>query len=139
VSGEAERDWGRVVRTEMSNSIGVGSTDRIISNNEGKDLSNIYVYRITKNDASLCKFCNKFYNDTDNTPRVYRLSDLLKNGSNYGKKPQDWLPNISVIHPNCRESPIMELRSGWAVKAGGGVTFIGMKEWEKYISNKVQK
>lgn len=138
-SKEPNRDWGRIVRTEMSNAIGAGSVDRIVSDNKTQNLDDIYVFRIIVPDTTTCKYCRKFYLDEDNTPKVYRLSTLLSNGSNYGKKPENWNPVSVATHPNERCSQIIELRPGWKVSQGGKVTFIGFEKWKSYILNKVSE
>jgi hypothetical protein len=137
-SKNANRDWTRVALTEMSNAIGIGSTDRIVSNNSNKDLNNVYVFRIPVNDVATCKWCKKFYIDSDGTPKVYRLSTLLSNGTNYGKPTADWRPVTGATHPNTRTSQIIELKPGFAVQAGGSVTYIGMDKWNDYIVNKLE-
>lgn len=134
----ANRDWQRVALTEMSNAIGLGSADRVVSNNKEKDLDQVYVYRIPVNDVATCKYCRRFYNDNDGTPKVYRLSTLLSNGTNYGKPTSDWKPVVGATHPNTRTSQIIELKPGFKVESGGGMTYIGMEKWEEYILNKVQ-
>lgn len=138
-TGTASKNWDRIVNTEVSNAVGLGSTDRIVGENKEKDLGEIYVYRIVIRDGSLCKFCRKFFLDSDGTPKVYKLSTLLNNGSNYGKKADQWLPTTMVTHPNERCSQIIELKPGWAVKSGGSQTFIGHDAWRDYILNKVSK
>lgn len=136
-SSDANRDWSRVVSTEISNIIGIGSTDRIVTDNREKDLDDVYVYRIVKNDAALCKYCRKFYLDSDGSPKVYKLSTLLANGSNYGKKAADWTSVIGATHPRERCSQVLELKPGWEVLPGGKPNFIGREKWEEYIFNKV--
>lgn len=138
-SGDGNRDWTRVATTELSNAIGAGSVDRIAKENHDKDPNEVYVYRIVVNDAALCKYCRRFYQDEDGSPKVYRLSTLLSNGSNYGKKAADWLPVVGATHPNERCSQIIELKRGWKVLPGGKQTYIGPDEWNEYIVNKVSK
>lgn len=138
-SGDANRDWTRVATTETSNAIGVGSVDRIAKENAGSDPNEIYVYRIVVNDAALCKYCRRFYQDGDSAPKVYRLSTLLSNGSNYGKKAADWLPVVGATHPNERCSQVIELKRGWKVLPGGKQSYIGPDSWNEYIVNKVSK
>lgn len=131
---DANRDWQRVAITEMGNAIGIGSVDRIVSQNRDKELKEVYVYRIPVNDDKTCKYCRRFYND-DKTGsyKIYRLSTLLANGTNYGKKTEAWKPVIGSTHPNSRTSQIIEIPPGWAIKAGGGLTFIGLDKWQDYI------
>lgn len=136
-SKDATRDWTRVVLTEMSNAIGISSLDRIVNDNAGLEIEDIYVFRISVQDAKTCKYCRRFYNDTDGSPKVYRLSTILSNGSNFGKKPDDWQPVAGATHPNERCSQTIELKPGWMVTPGGKVTYIGLQKWKDYIAEKV--
>lgn len=137
-TGDANRNWKRIATTEISNAVGLGSADRIVAANKNtKDAQDIYVYRIVVNDAALCKYCKEFYQDTDGSPKVYKLSTLLSNGSNYGQKAQSWKPVVGATHPNERCSQILELRPGWKVQSDGSVTWVGIDKWEEYIRKKV--
>lgn len=138
LTGDAGRNWTRVAVTEVSNSIGLGSADRIVEKNKDKDLDEVYVYRIPVNDAALCKKCREFYLDSDESPAVYRLSDIMGNGSNYGKKQIDWKAVVGATHPHERCSGLLELKRGWKVKPGGSPDFIGYDKWLEYISSKVR-
>lgn len=138
-SGDGTRDWTRIALTEMSNAIGLGSVDRIVSNNVGSDLDDVYVFRITVKDAKTCKWCRRFYDDKDGSPKLYRLSTLLSNGSNYGKKTDSWLPVVGATHPNERCSQMLELKPGFKLQTDGTVTYIGLDKWKDYIVNKLQK
>lgn len=136
---DANRNWDRIAVTETSNALGMGSADRIVAQNKGtKDADDIYVYRINPNDAATCKYCRAFYIDDDGSPKVYRLSTILNNGSNYGMKADAWKPVAGATHPNCRDSQLLELKPGWKVQSGGSVTWIGLDKWNKeYIQNKL--
>lgn len=138
-AGNANRDWTRIAITEVSNAIGIGSVDRIVSDNVGKELDDVYVFRITVKDAKTCKWCKLFYNDTDGSPKLYKLSTLLDNGSNYGKHRDEWRPVIGSTHANERCSQVIELKPGWALRSDGSVNYIGLNKWNDYIINKVQK
>ena len=131
------RNWERIASTEVSNAIGLGSTDRIVSMNKDKKPDDIYVYRIVVDDAALCKWCRSFYQDDDGSPKVYKLSSLLNNGSNYGKKTSEWRPVIAATHPNERCGQVIELKPGWEVQPGGSVKFVGKEAWDEYILNKL--
>ena len=135
---QGQRDWQRVALTEMSNAIGMGSVDRIVSNNVSKDLDDVYVFRIPVNDAITCKYCRRFYNYDDMSPKVYKLSTLLGNGSNYGRKTDEWLPVVGATHPNTRTSQIIELKPGFKALPGGKVTYIGLDKWKDYIHEKLE-
>jgi hypothetical protein len=136
-SGDGNRDWTRVAITEMSNAIGIASIDRIVTENRDADPNEVYVFRIIVNDAKTCKFCRRFYVDSDGTPKVYKLSTIINNGSNYGKKSDDWHPCVGATHPNERCSQTIELKPGWKLNAGGSVSYMGLDKWREYIFNKV--
>lgn len=136
-SGDATRDWTRIATTEVSNVIGIASTDRIVAKNQDKNLNEVYVFRTVINDSKLCKYCRSFYLDSDGSPKVYKLSTLLSNGSNYGKKTADWKPTVQATHPNERCSQVIEVPPGYKVLSGGKLTYIGVDAWNDYIVNKV--
>lgn len=138
-SGDGTRDWTRIAVTEMSNAIGISSVDRIVSDNVDSDLDEIYVFRITTKDSKTCKWCRRFYDDKDGSPKLYRLSSIMSNGSNYGKKTDAWLPVIGATHPNERCSQMIELKPGFKLLQDGSVTYIGLDKWPQYIVDKVQK
>ncbi len=132
-SKDANRDWQRVALTEMSNSIGAGSVDRIVTDNRDKSPDDIYVYRIIVGDSLTCKWCRRFYGDVGNAPKLYKLSTILANGSNYGLKPDQFKPVAGATHPNTRTSQIVELKPGFQVQPGGTVTYTGLENWPDYI------
>ena len=138
LTGDLNRNWERVAVTETANAIGMGSLDRVVSDNEGKEAEDIYVFRITVPDAATCKYCKKFYLDSDGTPAVYRLSTLLENGTNYGKKAADWKAVAGATHPNERCSGVLELKPGWQVESGGTLSYLGEDKWPEYIAKKVR-
>lgn len=138
-SGDGNRDWMRVAVTEMSNAIGIASVDRIVSDNRDADLDDVFVFRITVKDAKTCKWCRRFYDDEDGSPKLYRLSTLLANGSNYGKKTDSWEPVIGATHPNERCSQMIELKPGFKLLPDGSVSYIGLDKWNSYILDKLQK
>lgn len=129
---DATRDWQRVALTEMGNAIGIASVDRIVSQNKDKELKEVYVYRIPVNDSKTCKYCRRFYN-SDSSYKIYRLSTLLSNGTNYGKKTDQWSAVIGSTHPNSRTSQVIEIPPGWAIGSGGRLTYIGLDKWNDYI------
>lgn len=130
---DGNRDWLRVALTEMSNAIGIGSVDRIVTDNRDADLDDVYVYRIIVGDALTCKYCRRFYGDVGEPPKLYRLSTLLSNGSNYGLKTDAWKPVSGATHPNTRTSQVIELKPGFALQPGGSVTYIGLAKWADYV------
>lgn len=137
-ANDSGRDWHRVATTEISNVIGIGSTDRIVAKNRAKSMDDVFVYRIAIIDAKTCKYCKRFYIDADGSPKVYKLSTLLSNGSNYGKKTADWAPVVVATHPNERCSQMIEVPPGYKVQVGGKLTYIGLSAWNDYIVDKIE-
>lgn len=64
--------------------------------------SEVRVYKRVMNDGKLCGWCSKFYMNKDGSPKVYRLTDLLANGSNDGRAKSEWKAVIGSTHPRCR-------------------------------------
>ena len=60
------------------------------------------VYKLVNKDKSLCQWCSSFYTNDDGTPKMYKLSELIKNGSNIGKPKSAWKPVVGATHYNCR-------------------------------------
>ncbi len=136
---DANRDWMRVALTEVSNAVGIGSVDRIVTENRDKDPENVYVYRITVKDSRTCKWCRKFYEDASGGPTLYRLATLLGNGTNFGKKPESWLAVVGSTHPNTRTSQVLELKPGFKLNNDGSVSYIGLDKWNDYVFQKLKE
>lgn len=134
-SDKSNRSWQTMAITEVSNLVGHASLDRITETSEGQDANEIYVYRLIA-DSQACPWCKKFYGIE--TPKLYRLSTLIANGSNYGKKKSDWKAVVGATHPNTRTSQILKLQKGYALE-GRTQTFIGLEKWPEYIKKTLEK
>lgn len=133
LTNDVARDWDRVAKTETANVINVGMTDKIIKMNEGEDPENIYIFKRVVNDQALCSSCRKLHLMDDGvTPRIYRLSEVLANGTNVGKKQSDWQMTIGVVHPRCR-CQISQVPPGYFFNKQGKLEFIGEEEANKKI------
>jgi hypothetical protein len=93
------KDLGRIVDTEMNNIFQRGRAVRISEVNRGKDP---LVYKDVFEGA--CRHCIHLYltSGLGSAPRVFHLSELMANGTNIGRKVQDWKPTIGGVHPWCR-------------------------------------
>ena len=60
------------------------------------------VYKVPIQDEKLCSHCRRAYLKSDGTPRLFRLSELAANGTNIGRKSNEWLPTLPQLHINCR-------------------------------------
>jgi hypothetical protein len=94
------RDWLRISYYLMHESYNAGRAQSIVKN-YGED---VLVYHDVYKDA--CKHCKEFFlenpNDPNSKPKIYKISELLINGNNIGRKTVEWLPVIAPIHPWCR-------------------------------------
>lgn len=122
--------WKLIVGTELARASNYGSFDAIIHNNKNVELEEIYVYKIGPHDGATCKYCFKFWFESDRvTPKVYRLNELMANGSNVGVKQADWKATIDLTHPNGRHI-MVELKRGWGFE-NGRLQYIG-KDHDEY-------
>ena len=98
-----ERDWHRVAHTEMWSAKCQGEVEAILNgespfSNE-REQTQVFIRPSSRN---ACAKCKQLYLERDGvTPKVFKLSDLIANGNNYGKKQADWRPCIPPLHPNC--------------------------------------
>jgi len=96
------RDWERVSRTEIAKHYNEGAfgelTEKLKKFN--KDLSKVELYRIASPGA--CEVCRELFSHEDGTPKRYKYTTFLANGSNRGKQQADWKAVIEPVHPNCR-------------------------------------
>lgn len=74
-----------------------------IKSQAGKDgEEDPWVYKVVVEDNKLCPHCRRAYQKSDGTPKLYRLSELAANGTNIGRKPNEWLPTLGPVHLHCR-------------------------------------
>lgn len=121
ISGDWERDWHRVAHTEMWNAKINGEAQAIIDGespltNKGVDT------KVFKRPApNACPMCKKLYLENGtNKPIVWKLSELMANGTNYGKKQSEWKATLGTLHPNCM-CPLSVLPDGYHLTDDGVV------------------
>ena len=95
-----ERDWLRIAYYLLHEAYNTGVAQSI-AKNYGTDAEVYFdVY------PGACVRCKELYltdpEDPDSEPIVFKLSDIIANGNNIGRKSADWLPTISPLHPYCR-------------------------------------
>jgi hypothetical protein len=97
-TGDWSRDLGKIAQTEMQNAFEYGRGSEI-EKNYGKEAE---VYKEVYKGA--CRFCIKFYttNGIGSPPKIFKLNELIANGTNAGKKQSDWKPVLYAVHPFCR-------------------------------------
>lgn len=91
-------DWNRIVTTEMNNIFQQGRAE-VFREIGGEDT---LVYKTVYPGA--CRHCIRLYTTKGigSKPRVFKLSNLIKNGTNIGRKVIDWLATLFSVHPLCR-------------------------------------
>lgn len=117
-----ERDWHRVAHSEMWDAKVQGEANAIIDNEspiskKGKDTM------IFKRPApNACNKCKQLYLESDGiTPKLFKITELQANGSNYGKKQSDWKPTLGILHPNCM-CPLSVMPDGYKFDNSGQLT-----------------
>lgn len=92
---EWSRNWDRIARTELQQAHNEGVAITALRD----DGEGARVARIPESGA--CDHCLRLFTE-DGKPIIFRVVDLLENGTNVGKKAADWLPTIGPVHPQCR-------------------------------------
>lgn len=118
VTGEWSRNWLRVARTELQ-----------AANNEGVAVEAYRNYgalaRVARvPEPSACVDCQRLFLDEDGKPRIFGVQELVANGTNVGKKREDWVATLYVVHPNCscltmEVPPGMAFNDGWRLVRAG--------------------
>lgn len=97
-TGDWSRDFDRIIQYTSQSAYERGKATSI-ERAHGKDA---LVYKEVYQGA--CKHCIRLYltNGLGSEPKIFKLSELITNGSNIGRKVADWLPTLDPLHPYCR-------------------------------------
>lgn len=131
-TGDWNRNFDRIIETASQNAFEQGKAAEIQRRNEGQDP---FVYKKVFENA--CKYCIKAYltNGIGSQPKIFKLSELLANGSNIGRKVADYLPTIDPLHPYCR-CPLKEFKTGYLWNAEKQSFSTPDPEYKKLIAQK---
>lgn len=93
-----EKDLGRIVETELQNIFQYGRVLQYLEQHG----DNILLWKEVFPGA--CKHCIKAYltNGIGSEPVLFTPQELLSNGTNIGRKPENWRPVLGTMHPFCR-------------------------------------
>lgn len=95
-----EVDWLRIAYYLTHEAFNAGRAQNILKK-YGKDAE---VYFDVHKGA--CKKCMELFltdpEDENSEAKIYKLSEIIANGNNIGRKTADWKATISPIHPYCR-------------------------------------
>lgn len=117
--GHATGDWGRDMRrvamTEKQSAVQEGKA-RAIAGPKGD-----YEKRVAKiPNPGACPECVKHYltAGVGSPPRVFKLAELMANGTNVGRKRASWVPTLGPLHPYCG-CDLVEVPEGYAFDEDG--------------------
>lgn len=90
------RDWRRIAVTELQGALNDAVAIRTLrlDGPEGR------IARIPETNA--CEACKTLFLDGDGRPRIFTVAEIVANGTNVGKKRDEWRPTVWGIHPRCR-------------------------------------
>lgn len=93
-----QRDYGRIAETEMNSIMNLGRASQFIE----KYGENVKVWKETFQLA--CRHCIRLHCTAGigSKPIVKPISEIISNGSNIGRKVDDWKFTIDSEHPFCR-------------------------------------
>ena len=98
-TGDWSRNFDRIVEYTSNSCYQEGKAEWLVREHpDGDPLVWKRVYE------SACKNCIKLYltNGMGSEPIVFKLSELRANGTNIGRKVDQWLPVVGSTHPFCR-------------------------------------
>lgn len=93
--GMYEQDLDRIACTELQDSHNEGAARGILA----KHGDNAVVCKIPNPKA--CGKCRELYVDDDGNPKLFQLATLIANGTNVGRRKEEWLPVVGTTHPWC--------------------------------------
>jgi hypothetical protein len=96
-TGDWTRDFGRIAATEKQTAMQEGYVSALIAR-EG-DPDDIMVAKQPNPDA--CPDCLRLHVNRMGQLRIFKLSDLIANGTNVGVKRRDWRAVVGTVHPWC--------------------------------------
>lgn len=98
--GAWTRDWERVARTELQGAYNEGVVAAAVAHGGMEQR----IARVPEKDA--CEHCKRLFL-VGGVPRIFTVRELVNNGTNVGKKPENWQATVWPIHPNCRCDSVM--------------------------------
>lgn len=124
-TGEWTRDLERIAHTESVESFNHGEADewqtqaQQEAEEDEKPMKPVRAYRVPSPTA--CSYCRRLYTTSASNGgdlRIFYLSELLANGTNFKTKRADWKPIVGATHPFCacdlqRLPTYIQMPKGW--------------------------
>lgn len=96
-SGDLARNFERIAETELQATHNEGQIAQAVEL-DGEDAR---VARIPESGA--CGYCTRAFIDPETQrPYIFKVAQLIENGTNIGRRRADWRPSLYPMHPNCR-------------------------------------
>lgn len=125
-----KKDLLKIAVTEVNNALQEGRMHAIVKSSGPE--SDPYVFKRPQPDA--CKYCKLLYLTKSGVPKVFRLSELVDNGSNVGRKAGrplakccGWRATVDSIHPHCR-CELHHMPPGFGFNDKGTMVYKGLKK-----------
>lgn len=114
-TGDWSRDMQRVAATENQFAMQEGYARELA---QGRDPAEVRVFKRPSPDA--CPDCVRLHLTAGqgSAPRVFKLEELMANGTNVGRKRAAWKPTVGPVHPWCA-CEMNELPAGWGFDEEG--------------------
>lgn len=97
--GTVTTDVKRILESEATKAVNVGSLEGILKINATRGIDDPIVFWLGPNDAETCDECKRIYLMPDKiTPKVYKLSEASSKHHRRGEND----PKIAGAHPSCR-------------------------------------
>jgi hypothetical protein len=131
-SGDWSRDLARIAATEKQRAMQEGQAREMVKRHG--DPETISVAKIPS--PSACAHCTRLHltNGQGSPPIVFKLSELIANGSNVGRKARDWRVTVQPLHPFC-ECALVRVPEGWGFDEFGNLVPESLTRSELMVRN----
>lgn len=92
---DSTRDWKRVARTELQGAYNEGTVVHAV------DLYGAAARVARVPESGACEHCLRLFLGPNGRPIIWYADELAANGTNVGRKPDQWKATIWPVHPNC--------------------------------------
>lgn len=98
-TGDWTRDLGRVAETEMQNAFEMGKAEVMLKETDPNE--KVFYKQVY---PGACRHCIRLYCSAgvNSEPLLFSYNELLENGTNIGRKADDWKAVLGTVHPFCR-------------------------------------
>ena len=114
-----ENKWNLAVGADLALASAAG-THQALLEIYGSDNDKVRVAWIEMEDEKVCSWCRNASKNTDGSHKLYKMTDFMPSGFNYGRKKSDWKLSITPAHPRCRCN-LVYVPPGFKVDPSGGI------------------